>query len=78
MRAAARREEITPDPAAIFEHAAMHDPQLWRLALRTRMLLEHPQNLLNTTDVERRVTAAIDRVGPPRAADLDIAELLSE
>jgi hypothetical protein len=41
------------------------------------MLLGHPRDLLNTTDVERRVTTTIDRVGPPRAADLDIDELLA-
>jgi hypothetical protein len=77
MRAAARGEEITFDPGAIFQRAAMHDPQLWRLALRIRMLLEHPRALLDTTDVQRLVGATIDRVGPPRAVDLDIGRLLA-
>ncbi len=77
MRAAAGNDRIPPDPGFMFQHAAMHDPDLWRVALRVRMVLDHPQDLLAAPELQNRVAATLARVGPPNSTDMDFNRLLA-
>jgi 2-polyprenyl-6-methoxyphenol hydroxylase-like FAD-dependent oxidoreductase len=77
LRAAARGDRLPADPAWMFQHAAMHDPDLWRVALRVRMVLDHPQDLLAAPEVHERVAATLARIGPPNFTEMDFDGLLA-
>lgn len=77
MRAAAAGAEADPDPGWMFGHAAMHDAELWRIGNRVRGVLELPQDAVARPGVLERVGATLERVGPPRLADLDVDHLLA-
>jgi len=77
MRAAADGSSVVPDPGWVFTHAAHHDPDLWRLALRVGGVLELPQSIVARDGVLDQVAEVLTRVGPPSISDIDVEALLA-
>jgi 2-polyprenyl-6-methoxyphenol hydroxylase-like FAD-dependent oxidoreductase len=77
MRAAMAGSDAAPDPGWTFLHAAHHDPDLWRAAIRVAGVLELPHHAAAGSGVVERVRDTIARIGPPRIADLDVDGLLA-
>lgn len=73
MRAVARGDTSPPtDPAALFRHAAAHDPVLWRHLLRIVGVFAQPGEVLAAPTVGQRLQETLDRVGPPPSDDVDV------
>lgn len=77
MRAAAEGSEPAADPGWTFLHAAHHDADLWRLALRVAGVLELAQDVVARPGTLERVGETIGRVGPPRVEAIDVDALLA-
>ena len=79
MRAAATGDQPpTPDdPGWAFQHAAMHDPVLWRAGVELFGMLASPPEVLGRPGLADRIADTIARVGPPQLEKLDIATLLA-
>lgn len=77
MRAASRGEQPDPDPGWTFQHAALHDADVWRAGLRVRGVLDLPQDVIAQPGLLEKVGATIERVGPPSVTELAVADLLA-
>lgn len=76
MRAAVDGSAPPFDPGWTFLHAAQHDADLWRLALRVAGVIELPQDVVARPGVLEQVGATIARIGPPTIDPIDVDALL--